>query len=240
LDSIESLILRGLNPFFSSFYSAGVSFRSSPEEDLSREELIELSKKLKDENVRLSSEVAKLKVLEDENEILKNYLNFLEPRKIKYLMANVISRGEIEESDPVLTIDKGEKDGIRSGLAVVDSRGAILGKIIETKKTIAKVYLVTNKDCKFAVSVENGNKTSGTTSGELGLSIRMDFIPQTEKLSEGEMIITSGLEISIPRGMIIGKISSINKESNEIWQSAIIDPYADTGGSTIVSILIPD
>ena len=68
----------------------------------------------------------------------------------------------------------------------------------------------------------------------------MDFIPQSVNLEIDDLVITSGLEGSIPRGLQVGKIFEINKESNELWQSAFVDPLSNLNNIFIVSVIIPD
>ena len=158
-------------------------------------------------------------------------------------MANIISRGEGNQS---VVIDKGFRDGLVPGLAVVSStalgtssQGVIIGKIINIKEQIAEVYLVTNRNSKLAASILGENKTSGIASGELGLTIKMDFIPQTENIKAGDIVATSGLEPSIPRGLVIGRVTKVNKENNEVWQTAVIEPLVSLNALSIVSILLP-
>jgi len=75
--------------------------------------------------------------------------------------------------------------------------------------------------------------------GEFGLSIKVELVPQDFDLKEGDLIITSGLEKDIPRGLIIGKVNRIISYENELFKSATINPLVDYGEITIISIIIP-
>ncbi|MBU0619941.1 rod shape-determining protein MreC, partial [Patescibacteria group bacterium] len=79
--------------------------------------------------------------------------------------------------------------------------------------------------------------TMGIIEGEFGLTIKMDFIPQNKRINNEDIVITSGLEKNIPKGLVIGKITRINKNNNEVWQNAIIEPLADLDNLIIVSVL---
>ncbi|HTX86704.1 MAG TPA: rod shape-determining protein MreC, partial [Candidatus Nanoarchaeia archaeon] len=85
----------------------------------------------------------------------------------------------------------------------------------------------------------NVDRTIGVTDGNLGLTINMDYIPQMEQINLGDLAVTSGLEPNIPRGLLIGQVAKVDKGSNDIWQSANIQPAADLNNLTIVSVLIP-
>jgi rod shape-determining protein MreC len=191
----------------------------------------------------LMVENASLKKLQDENSVLRQHLKFLENGDHKkYLLASVVSREILngpEESLGDLVIDKGSDDGIISGLAVLDETGAVVGKVAATEKKIARVTLITNSDCRMAATLQNVNRTIGLTEGNLGLTINMNYIPQVETIDQGDLAVTSGLEANIPRGLLIGQVAKVDRGSNDIWQSANIQPAANLDNLTIVSVLVP-
>ncbi len=242
LAPIESFVARMLNPMFSGFYSVSSSVRATYNEQTSKKDLLAHIKQLESQTNQLTVENAKFKILEQENQILRQHLKFLTKDEQSYVLSNIISRGSIDSlmaQGNTVIIDKGAKDGLLPGLAIVSSQGIIVGKIIAVKNNLAEAYLITNQACKLAATMQNQDKTSGIVQGELGLTVRMEFIPQTEEIKIGDTVITSGLEQNIPRGLIIGKVTQIIKESNELWQSAIIEPLVDLDELIIVSVLLP-
>ncbi|KKR31078.1 MAG: Cell shape-determining protein MreC [Candidatus Falkowbacteria bacterium GW2011_GWF2_39_8] len=188
---------------------------------------------------QLIAENSRLKSLEDENRTLRNYLKFLSTKEKKYLMANVISSGSIDLNSQSVLLDKGTKDGLYSGLAILSSEGNIVGKIINAKENISEVCIINASRCQLAAAIQNKEKTVGIAQGDLGLTIKMEFIPQNADIKVGDIIISSGLEKSIPRGLVIGQISHIKKESNELWQAARIEPLTNLEDLVVVSVLLP-
>lgn len=241
LRPLENLFAAASKSLAARAYSLGENFRAPySERDHQRALALDISS-LEKEVGRLSSENAKLKELELENEKLRRLLSFLTPNKYKYVLANIISQPAllgVEEADSGLIIDKGSKDGLRPGLALVNEDGLVVGKITEVKKESARACLATSYGCKFAATIQNKDRTLGLTEGSLGLMIKMGFIPQSEKISIGETVITSGLGGNIPRGLVIGKIKQVNNQSNEIWQEAEIEPLLNLNNLTIVSAII--
>jgi rod shape-determining protein MreC len=67
----------------------------------------------------------------------------------------------------------------------------------------------------------------------------MNFIPQSAEISLDDVVVTSGLEQYIPRGLIIGKIIEVTKDNNELWQNAVIESTVDSEDLVIVSVLLP-
>jgi len=243
LTPLENIIISFINPLASSVYSVGSDLKTVYNEQTDKRDFLEIIKNLEQETNRLSAENLELKVLKEENEKLRQYLKFSSENNFQYILANIIHR-DFEKNEKKITINKGLKDGLRKDLGVVNSHGVIIGKIIEVKENISEVLLVSDSGCKlasFVYSENEGqvNKTSGITQGELGLTIKMDFISQSQKIKEQDIVLTSGLEKDIPRGLIIGTIREVNNNSNDIWQSAIIDPSADLDNLVIVSVVLP-
>lgn len=242
LRPVENIIIGILNPIFSGFYSVSSNVRIKYNEQTSKADLLKKIERLESQNSRLIEGNTKLKIAEEENKILREHLKFLTKNKCRFVISNVISRGDIMDISgctETMIINKGTKDGIYAGLGVVSSQGTIVGKIIEAKDNISKVYLINNSKCKLAATVLNQEKTSGITEGKLGLTIKMGFISHDNGIKINDIVVTSGLEQLIPRGLVIGKVMEVNKESNKIWQSAVIEPLADLDGLIIVSVLLP-
>jgi|WetSurMetagenome_2_1015567.scaffolds.fasta_scaffold313764_1 rod shape-determining protein MreC len=191
----------------------------------------------------LRVENASLRKMQDENSVLRQHLKFLENGNAKkYLLASVVSRqilNDSEESLGDLVVNKGSDDGVISGLAVLDETGAVVGKVTDVQAKVSRVTLITDSNCKMAATLQNTDRTIGLTKGDLGLTINMNYIPQVESIAVGDVAVTSGLESNIPRGLLIGQVAKVDKGSNDIWQSANIQPAANLDNLTIVSILLP-
>jgi rod shape-determining protein MreC len=217
-------------------------FRLYYEEKLRQGDLAVENADLKKQISTLTAANASFKKTEEENSILRQHLKFLESgSRKKYILANIVSRevfNGAEESRGDLIIDKGRSDGVAPAAVVLNSEGLVVGKISEVGEKISHFILSTNSRCKFAAALQNSSSTIGLTSGNLGLTIDLNYIPQTEAVAVDDLAVTSGLEVGIPRGLVIGLVSKVDKSSNDIWQSANIQSLADFDDLMIVSVLI--
>lgn len=240
LSPIERLLQAALNPISNKFYQAGNTLNDTWDARTSKEQLRkeneELEKRLS-ENVQQNIDIVKL---QEENEVLREFLGFMERNNYEYLMANIIARADIDDSDnhKTFVIDKGRLDGLYEGLGVVDHNGVLVGKISEVKEKSSLIITSTNKNCKFAASIMSEESTNGLSYGDLGLTIKMSYIPQAINFEVGDIVISSGLEKDIPQGLVIGEINEVLKESNEVWQEAIIEPLTDYDNLFFVSIIL--
>ncbi|MDD4900583.1 MAG: rod shape-determining protein MreC [Patescibacteria group bacterium] len=249
LSPLELYLNQGLRPIYKIFYSVSSNIKQTYQSQTDKTDLASELNQARETINRLMAENVELRFLEKENQVLREQLNFLSKNNRRYVMANIISRGDLEngaKNSQAVVIDKGLKDGLSPGLAVVSasslatsSRGVIIGKISNVKDDISEIRLVTDEKCKLAAAILGDNKTIGVTSGELGLTIKMDFIPQTENIKAGDLAATSGLEQNIPRGLLIGRVVKVDKENNQVWQSAIIEPQIGLDSLSVVSVLLP-
>jgi rod shape-determining protein MreC len=242
LRPLENMVISVTKPLTGFLYKKGSTVKSSYEKNQQSQDIFARATELEQEVARLTVQNANFKELEEENNKLRAQLSFLASNKHKNVLANVISQDlifDIREGDQDIVIDKGTKDGIREDLGVVNENGVIIGKVIEARDSLSKVCLTTNRNCKFAATIQNQNRTMGITEGDLGLTIKMNFIPQSDTINLEDTVITSGLGGNIPRGLVIGKVSQVNNRSNEIWQDVSIEPLINLNSLTIVSVLIP-
>ena len=87
--------------------------------------------------------------------------------------------------------------------------------------------------------IQNESGSLGVVEGELGLSLKMTLIPQEDSVETDQLIITSGLDINVPRGLLIGQIVKMTTQTGELFQSATVNPVTPLDKINIVSIILP-
>lgn len=178
------------------------------------------NKKLRDENKYLMTLLDKAKVLEIENNLLANLLNYTPPPEAKYVTARVIA----EEGDAFshsLIAYTGDIHQVKKGQVALSDKG-VVGRIDKVGKLYSKVILITDINSKIPVMVER-TRVRGILSGDNTPYPKMIFIPLEAELSVGDRIVTSGVAGVFPAGLPIGKISSIEKNNVKISTFSNLD-----------------
>jgi rod shape-determining protein MreC len=186
------------------------------------------------ENLRIEN--AKLRELAVENEALKAALSFAEREQDPALLARVVSETDVDVFHGLI-IDRGSEDGVRPGHAVVVGEGIIVGKVFETRRRTSSVLLLSDSKSRLAVAVQNATDTVGVLEGDRGLSTSIDLIPQTETLSPGDIVVTSGIEPGIRRGLAVGTIEKVTKRTQDPFQSATVVPFTAAAHPPFVQVL---
>jgi len=237
-------ILTGLiSPINKTFYQFSTNINQKFRDTSDQRNSAEIIRQKDEEISKLLSINAVLEATKKENETLKSYFKLLEDEKYDYVMAHVVAR-DIISRDAVnrnkVIINRGQKDGLRIGLIVVNQSGAAVGKISKIKDHLSEVSLINSDDCQIAVSVQNTEQTIGLAQGDLGLTVRLDFVPQAQKLEIGQLVVSSGLEPNIPSNVIIGKIKTIDESNiNNIWQKVSLEPLANLDNLQWLTVLLP-
>ena len=208
----------------------------------SRSELEEEVVALREKLLKSEVELAKFTSTEEENAKLRQSLNFFNNNSLKYVIANVIWQENLlnfAHYNQNIVIDKGSKDGLFEGLALVNEQGVVVGKIISVESNKSRACLINNSFCQMTVSLGSEDRTIGLAEGDMGLSIKVSFVSQSENIKVGDQLITSGLEKDIPRGLAVGRVNNVEQEVNNIWQNINAEALFDVNNLSIVSVILP-
>jgi rod shape-determining protein MreC len=221
-----------LNYGYSISNSVGQSYLSyQSKSELSKENIF-----LKEQLADLLQQKSSFLDNKQENDFLRLQLNFIKEESVEFEIANIIGR-QTSGIKSLLILDKGSSLGIKKGQPVLTDNKILIGKIFEVEKNRSFMLLINDDLSRVAAKIQNENKTMGIVTGEYGLGIKMNLIPQTETLMEGDIVVTSGLEEMVPSGLIIGEINNIIKEPEELFQQADIRSLVDFSKLTIVNII---
>jgi len=115
----------------------------------------------------------------------------------------------------------------------------IIGRLTKVTKDWSEVALITDPSCRLAISLQPNSQVMGVAQGDAGLTIKLNFIPQTVNLNVNDLVVTSGLEENVPPALVLGRVSQIDRDSNELWQSALVEPAVKLDNLSIVSVILP-
>ena len=181
-------------------------------------------KHLDSQNQELSGQVTRLTLentrlreeLELERQTTKEGAVKFEQTPSRRIGARVIGR----EPDPViqyLRLDKGEKDGVKTGMAVT-SNGALLAKITDVLPSESRALVITSHLSVVQVRHEP-SRTAAIARGGTG-GLELSSMPSDVKLLEGERVVTSGLDGVILPGLLVGTIETVTSDQASFLQSA--------------------
>jgi rod shape-determining protein MreC len=180
--------------------------------------------------------------LAEENDRLREMLNFKEASSLELLPARVISRDPSSwwntvqinrgwQNDPLAAAGK---PALEADLPVVTPRG-VVGKTGVVSAYTTEVILLVDESCKVSAKVE-GSNAQGIVVGEGHFDkgeprLRMKYLDRNANVAAGERVFTSGLGGVFPEGLLIGvvvEVEDISKEKNfGLYREAVLRPNVD-------------
>lgn len=186
---------------------------------------------IKTENEELRQEINRLKDELNIEHVLSDY---------DYLNATVVSRNASSWYN-VLTIDKGSHNGITEGMVVINSTG-VIGKTTNVSTFSCDVRLITTTDTNNKISVNivsDGKRLTGVINKydySTGF-LEIEGISNTDKVTVGDVVYTSGLGGVFPSGILIGKVSEITTDVYDLAKIINVTPSANFDDINYVTVL---
>ncbi len=188
-------------------------------------------KDVKEENKELKE---KIEIAYRENAILKEklitydrltkLLELKESFSYEMISSLVIGREPGNWFNSII-IDKGTVDGVKKDMAVVTYRG-LVGKVVSVDSNTAKVLLILDQRSAVGGMIQR-SRDIGVVKGSESNYCYMEYLSHDADIRINDIVITSGLGSVFPKGIVIGKIAGIKKESHDLFQIVIIRPEVD-------------
>jgi rod shape-determining protein MreC len=184
------------------------------------------------ENQRLRTEVEELRErrrafadLERELAETRALLGYRDDARLTTAAARVIAVSP-SNFEWTLTIDAGERDGVRRGMAVVSADG-LVGRVLSTTASASRVLLAV--DPNFSVAARSVQTSAlGLVDGRGSDAMRFGPLDPRRTVEEGDEIVTATFPGSaIPAGLPIGRIVAQDARSSRLSSVYELLPFVD-------------
>lgn len=174
--------------------------------------------------------------LEIENSRLRELVNLPKIKNHQVLGVEIIGRKQ-DETAMTYIINRGGADGLLPGMPLV-SGSILVGEVVRVSEAVSEFALVTSPLASVNAEVVNELSSRGVVNGEFNLALRLKFLPASDNLVSGQGVITSGLDFLIPRGLIIGSITQVEKIEGRFFQEALVVPPFDISKLLFLDVII--
>ena len=242
---ISCMLLFKYNPYQHHIYltsankiSAGIYSTSSQVSAYMN--LKELNDNLQRRNADIELELLKLK------ETLATYKDFEYNQKFtvdssflsrySYVIARVINNS-INKSHNYITINKGELDGIKPEMGVVDQNG-VVGIVNLTGSHSARVISLLNPNLRLSCKVKGENHVGSLVwDGEDPSTAILEELPKHAEFKVGDTIITSGYSTAFPEGIPVGVVIKSMRDHDENFYTLKIRLFTDFPSLSTVRVI---
>jgi rod shape-determining protein MreC len=223
---------RALKPFRDLFGWFGDTLDAKDERD-----------KLEAERDTLRQEVARLKVMENENNELRDLVDYGRGSGIDAydpVTARVYSRSNSSWYSTI-EINKGSSDGLRANQPVINGKG-LVGKVKTVSDGNALVMLLSDSEFGVSALAAEADQPGSIlpVAGSPG-DLLLDLVPDAKEVRKGDRIVTAGtvsdrLPSPFPQGILIGTVKRVEGEG-DLDRTIHVAPAADLRSLDFVQVL---
>ena len=241
-NSISSGVGTIISPLQRIIYSVNDKLKNSFDFFVNFKNVKEENDALISENAELENKLVEYTRLKEENDKLREILNYANANKnYDYLGCNIIGYSGGNISNGYL-IDKGTKDGVEKDMVIISSQG-LVGKITRSEENFSIMQTILNENIAVAAMVESTRESTGIIKG-IGDGknrnlISLTNLPIDSEIKEGDVILTSGLGRMYPKEIRIGEVISVETDNVKVMKSAVVKPYVDFNKLEELVIIIP-
>jgi rod shape-determining protein MreC len=202
---------------------------------------------LEEENEQLRQQVVQNRFAVGENARLKALLAFREgplfPKDFEGLAAAVIARPAGAFSEAVV-VSVGASDGVEKDAPVVTAAG-LVGLVTRVGSRSSRVTLLSDQQSAVsALDVRTGAAGIVRHGRGVGSSLIFDRVPKEKRVRVGDTIVTAGwrtgrLESLYPKGIQIGRVTSVGQADTDLYKQVQVEPFADVSSLDAVIVLVP-
>lgn len=189
---------------------------------------------LREENTKLTAELAELGEYKLENERLRGMLDLASAYGTEGVGARVVGVSSDEWSRTV-TIDKGSSSGIAADMPVTDGNG-VVGQVTSVSAYTSTVTLLSDPTCSVSALLQ-GSRATGVLSGSVDGSLHLEYVSADVDVSIGELVVTSGLGGVYPKGLVLGTVASVTGSASGVFHDIVVEPLADSSNHEEVYII---
>jgi rod shape-determining protein MreC len=102
----------------------------------------------------------------------------------------------------------------------------IAGQVTEVSSHYSKVLLIIDPNSAVDALVQS-DRARGIIKGDAAGRCLFKYVLRKNDIAVGDIVVSSGLDGVFPKGLAVGKVSSIFKPKAGIFQEVTVTPYVD-------------
>ena len=120
-------------------------------------------------------------------------------------------------------------------MGVMSSCG-LYGQVESVSSGTSVVRLITDADSSVSAMIQ-GTRSTGIITGSYDGTLVMEYVDAESSVGEGDIVITSGAGGTYPRGIVVGTVASVEKDSSKMYHRIIVTPISSIRNCEEVLVL---
>jgi rod shape-determining protein MreC len=142
----------------------------------------------------------------------------------RFVIGNIMDL-DIDAFRERVLVDKGARDGVFVGQAVLDA-GGVFGQVARVGELTSEVILVSDGTHAIPVQVNrNGLRTIAVGTGDM-TRLKLPYLSTSADVIAGDLLVTSGLGGGFPAGYPVGTITEVKRDPSQSLAEVEVRPAA--------------
>lgn len=203
----------------------------------SKQALVLENMRLQYKQAILEANLQKYMSIQAENSELKSLLSASMSGETRAMVGQILAV-DTSNNRHIVVINKGSRDNIIVGQAVLDSKG-VMGQVIDVGTITSTVLLISDYKCAVPVRDERTGENAILVGNNDMSSLSLINLPKTAAISKGDLLVTSGLGSRYPEGYPVGYVTNVIDNTDDDFIRISVQPIANLNRSRLVLIIWP-
>jgi rod shape-determining protein MreC len=194
-------------------------------ESVSSRETLRADKARLEAELRLANfRLQRYEALEAESQRLRSLRENTAGVANRFIVGDIMNL-DIDAFRERVLVDKGARDGVFAGQAVLDA-GGVFGQVARVGELTSEVILVSDGAHAIPVQVNrNGLRTIAVGTGDM-TRLKLPYLSTSADVIAGDLLVTSGLGGGFPAGYPVGTITEVKRDPGQSLAEIEVRPAA--------------
>ncbi len=205
------------------FFAFSDSVRGPTSQYLNLVNIKKENQELHNRNHELEARMQVMSEIEQENNRLREIVDFRKNHDMKLVAAQVIGKDLVPDHKSI-TINKGSQHGLAPGQAVI-TLGGVLGYIFRSELATSHVMLISDR-YSVVDGIVQRSRAHGIVEGRNdGLALK--YVERTEDVKPGDLVVTGGLDNILPKGFPVAIVENVERKTYSVSLRVDLKPIVD-------------
>lgn len=156
--------------------------------------------------------------------------------RYSFILAHVINNS-VNRPHNYITLEKGENDGVRPEMGVVDQNG-VVGIVNVVGPHASRVISLLNPNLRLSCKVKGQDYVGSLVwDGQSPSEAVLEELPRHGRFHKGDTIVTSGFSTVFPEGVPVGTVIGSDKNHDENFFSLRVKLFTDFSTLSTVRVV---
>ncbi|MBF0127089.1 MAG: rod shape-determining protein MreC [Magnetococcales bacterium] len=190
----------------------------------------------KTELERLRPLGVRIEELERENQRLKSLLKMTPDPAFRALVVKVVGDSSSAFARSFI-LNTGRQDGVIVNAPVIVPEG-LVGRVVRASGSASLVLSLLDLNSRVPVLIQR-SRVRAVSAGQNGPLMNLEYLPKDADVQLGDQVITSGTGGIFPKGLLVGRVVSLEAGEDGLFKQAVVQSMVDFDRIEEARLLLP-